>query len=289
MSPVGKGAPHKTDERVESDGKALMNPNVAIELGYALKSKGTNHVLMVMNGHYGKRADMPFDLSHKGGPIMYNLTPVATAKQIDTEKRKLVAVLVDTLKEYVPEPVVVPFEGMKPKTGRGIFFDNGEVLAEDKGWPSKEAKYVMPFRRVLWLKLSPSTALPHPLPIDLLTDNIGQFGPFGIPQGFETVRVNRYGACFFTPAGARDRIDAIAQYTRDGEIWGVHANYIRQGERGEQKLVMTLPIENILLSQLTLFMIFHARDIASHAAHKRGGRNRENCGMANCSQQLCGK
>jgi len=38
VTPVGKGAPHRTDEGVESDGKLLMNPNVAIELGYALKS-----------------------------------------------------------------------------------------------------------------------------------------------------------------------------------------------------------------------------------------------------------
>ena len=36
----------------------------------------------------------------------------------------------------------------------------------------------------------------------------------------------------------------------------MHADYIRQGERGEQKLVMTLPIENILITQLTLFMRF---------------------------------
>jgi hypothetical protein len=255
VTPIGKGAPHKTDEGVESDGKPLMNPNVAIELGYALKSKGTDHVLMIMNSHYGKRADMPFDLGHKGGPIMYDLAPDATPQQIDTEKRKLVAVLVDALKEYVPKPVVEPFEGLRPKTGKAIFFDNGEILAEDKN-PHHPAKYVMPFRKVLWVRLMPSTALPHPLPIDLLTDNIGRFGPFGIPQGFEMVRVNRYGACFFTPAGAADKIDAIAQYTRDGEIWGVHADYLRQGERGEQKLVITLPIENILLTQLTLFMRF---------------------------------
>jgi hypothetical protein len=146
-----------------------------------------------------------------------------------------VGVLVDALKEYVAKPVVVPFESMKPKIGQGIFFDNGEVLAEDKGWPGKEAKYVMPFRKVLWLKLSPRTALPRPLPIDVLTDNIGRFGPFGIPQGFEAVRINRYGACFFTPAGSTDKIDAIAQYTRDGEIWGGYTRIVFDKGREESK------------------------------------------------------
>ena len=125
-----------------------MNPNVAIELGYALKALGTDHVLMIMNSHYGKRADMPFDLGGKGGPIMYNLPPDATPKQIDVEKRKLVAVLVDALKEYVPKPVIVPFEGMKPKIGQGIYFDDGEILGEDKGSPEK-TKWVMPFRKLL--------------------------------------------------------------------------------------------------------------------------------------------
>ncbi|MES5483848.1 hypothetical protein QMZ05_13935 [Bradyrhizobium sp. INPA03-11B] len=261
VTPVGKGVPHRTDEGVESDGKLLMNPNVAIELGYALKSKGTDHVLMVMNSHYGKRADMPFDLGGKGGPIMYNLAPTATGKEIETEKKKLVAVLVEALKEYVPKPVAVSFEGLKPKIGRGIFFSEGEVLAEDKGWPGKEARYVMPFRKVLWLKLSPTTALPHPLAIDLLTDNIGRFGPFTLPQGLESVRQNKYGVCFFSPAGATHNIDAIAQYTRDGEIWGVNADYIRQGEFGQQQAILTLPIENILITELDAYLRF-MRDVS---------------------------
>ena len=42
----------------------------------------------------------------------------------------------------------------------------------------------MPFRKVLWLKLDASAPFIHPLAIDLLTDHIGRFGPFGIPQGF---------------------------------------------------------------------------------------------------------
>ena len=125
--------------------------------------------------------------------------------------------------EYAPQPVVEPFEGLKPKIGKDVYFENGEVLAEDNN-PRHPARYTMPFRRVLWLRLTPSMALPHPLVTDLLTDNIGRFGPFGIPQGFESVRVNRYGACFFARAGSGDKIDAIAQYACDGEIWGVRAD-----------------------------------------------------------------
>jgi hypothetical protein len=167
VTPVGKTVPYTTDEGVKSDGKLLMNPNVAIELGYALKSLRTERVLMIMNSHYGKRADMPFDLGHKGGPIMYTLAPDASREEIQREKKKLVSVLVDALGMYVPKTVAVPFEGMKPQIGQGIFFKDGEILGE-KNNDKNKTKFVMPFRRVMWLRLSPSQALPMPLSLQTL-------------------------------------------------------------------------------------------------------------------------
>lgn len=122
ITPVGRGAPHVTDENVSSEGKALMNPNVAIELGYALKSKTTENVLMIMNGHYGKRANMPFDLGHKGGPILYTLAPDATKEQIASERKKLSARLAEALHAYSPSPIATPFVELPPKIGKGIFF-----------------------------------------------------------------------------------------------------------------------------------------------------------------------
>src|SRR5262249_51365389 len=43
-----------------------INPNVAVELGYALHVLGDRALLMVMNEHYGSRADLPFDLQSRG-------------------------------------------------------------------------------------------------------------------------------------------------------------------------------------------------------------------------------
>lgn len=156
VTPVGMGAPHTTDEGIESPGKPLMNPNVAIELGYALKSKTTANVLMVMNGHYGRRADMPFDLGRKAGPIMYRLSPEATKQKIEAERAKLVSTLVEALREYVPEPAVEPFPEMQPKIGKGIYFEDGEVLGELKNRDG--AKFVMSARSVAWLRVIPRNA-----------------------------------------------------------------------------------------------------------------------------------
>ena len=53
--------------------KKLINPNVAIELGYALHALSDRSFLMVMNTYYGDRADLPFDLQAKAGPILVKL------------------------------------------------------------------------------------------------------------------------------------------------------------------------------------------------------------------------
>jgi len=40
------------------------NPNVLIELGYALSSLGDARIVLLMNDAYGAPEDLPFDLSH---------------------------------------------------------------------------------------------------------------------------------------------------------------------------------------------------------------------------------
>src|SRR3989338_4478371 len=41
------------------------NPNVLIELGYALKTLGHEKVIMVFNEAYGKKEKLPFDLKYR--------------------------------------------------------------------------------------------------------------------------------------------------------------------------------------------------------------------------------
>jgi hypothetical protein len=76
------------------DGKKVMNPNVAIELGYALDCIGDKGLLMLLNTAYGDRNSLPFDLRHKAGPIMFELTETASK----SEQKKVQAELVAELK-----------------------------------------------------------------------------------------------------------------------------------------------------------------------------------------------
>jgi hypothetical protein len=66
--------------------KRLINSNVAIEFGYALKCLSDQRLLMVMNGAYGSRSDLPFDLQHKAGPILFKLLETASPEDIRSEE-----------------------------------------------------------------------------------------------------------------------------------------------------------------------------------------------------------
>src|SRR5262245_48192955 len=83
------------------EGKPLINPNVAIELGYALGRLGDGSLLMVMNEHYGSREGLPFDLRHRAGPLLYRLPPDAKRDEIDSARRELSLVLANALRPYL--------------------------------------------------------------------------------------------------------------------------------------------------------------------------------------------
>lgn len=82
-----------------STGKHLPNPNVLIELGYALKSLGHKKIILVSNSAFGGRPeDLPFDLRHRRGPIFYDLKSGSSAPVREKVKQRLVAALTDALK-----------------------------------------------------------------------------------------------------------------------------------------------------------------------------------------------
>lgn len=55
-------------------GKRVPNPNVILELGYALSNLGSERIILVMNSAEGAKLDhLPFDLRHWRGPVTYSL------------------------------------------------------------------------------------------------------------------------------------------------------------------------------------------------------------------------
>ncbi len=65
-----------TIQRADSDEvKRVPNPNVLLEMGYAAGVIGWGRIICVMNEHFGKAKDLPFDVRNRRFPIAYSLAP----------------------------------------------------------------------------------------------------------------------------------------------------------------------------------------------------------------------
>jgi hypothetical protein len=129
VTPVGT----VTTQSEQEPPTKVINPNVAIELGYALHALTDRALLMIMNEHYGTRADLPFDLQSKAGPIMFTLAPDADRQTILAASRQLTARLVDALKPFIAERVKDiqqsrPFPAAEAKNGPARFRAAGEPI-----------------------------------------------------------------------------------------------------------------------------------------------------------------
>lgn len=63
-----------------NSGKPVPNPNVLIELGYALKALSHDALILVLNEAYGGIQDLPFDLRHRR-IMTYNLPPSVASER----------------------------------------------------------------------------------------------------------------------------------------------------------------------------------------------------------------
>jgi hypothetical protein len=123
-------------------GDKIINPNVAIELGYAMKSVGTDRYIAIMNTAYGGPEDLPFDLRHRRWPIQYCLSSDALADEKTRGKQELTNALAGAIRSIIesgpldtPAPVKQVVE--TPSTSSpAIFYDEAKPFAiegEGKG------------------------------------------------------------------------------------------------------------------------------------------------------------
>ncbi|MEQ8456659.1 MAG: hypothetical protein RLO52_42785 [Sandaracinaceae bacterium] len=89
-------------ERARGGTRLCPNPNVMLELGYAMKTRGQHRILMVCNTAFGRIEDLPFDLRGKR-PVPY--TADATT-DLPESRRALARVLTRRIQEIfsIEEP-----------------------------------------------------------------------------------------------------------------------------------------------------------------------------------------
>ena len=229
--------PSKTTENEETQEKRNMNPNVAIEMGYALRTLTDKNVLMVLNTHYGGRQFLPFDLAHKGGPILFRLPPDADGKKIKTESVSLKAKLVTALRPYIinhsKKTSSTPSFLETPSTlSAAVYFQANETLAAF-GEEYDKVEYAYPDGNGFFLRLIPYNPLPKPIYKSTLIEEIrrGTIFPMWHQSGLSST--NHYGAITIEPGSSTGgSIKASTQVFINGEIWGIARWLLKSNEHG---------------------------------------------------------
>jgi hypothetical protein len=134
------------------------NPNVLIELGYALKSLGTpDRLILVVNTAFGGVENLPFDLrQHRTTPyhLPEGLPDGAPPKA--TERKKLTAALVATLKQVLGGPSRNAPQTTPVVVSSELMLDPIEEMSSQEGRPWRKARLGVRLsvaaRGVEWLK-----------------------------------------------------------------------------------------------------------------------------------------
>jgi hypothetical protein len=234
VTPVGQVSAQVRDNEQEiAPAKKLMNPNVAIELGYAIRAVTDRKVLMVCNAHYGDREDLPFDLRHKAGPIIYNLAPDADRLTIDAAKKLLKGAFVQALRpflEYAQRATEDRFVETPTTFSRAVYFNPTEVLASVGEPDIDQVDFGFDAERLCYLRLIPTQRLSGPLPLAKLNVAV-PYAPL-LTRGMSTalVATNRFGAIRYEPGinspGGNGRIIDAVQLFRNGEVWAISSSLI---------------------------------------------------------------
>lgn len=123
VTPVGK----------TQGGKFLPNPNVMIELGYALRVIELERIVLVMNRAEGAALkNLPFDLRHWRGPVTYALTRDAT----DDKRGAVAEELKNDLRRVIDPGLKAAAKAFKEKKRKALRApDLAVALAAEKGGP----------------------------------------------------------------------------------------------------------------------------------------------------------
>jgi hypothetical protein len=227
----------------ESDGgsavrKRNMNPNVAIELGYALKAVSDRNVLMVLNTHYGDRSYLPFDLAHKAGPIQFELAPDANKEARDAVFAQLTGDFVTALRPFVQGQTGHRSTSKFPKTpttiSDAVYFQVGDVLAEF-GDDSDRTSYVASNGCGFYLRVTPQSPLVRPFTRSELYSKIRRAALRPLwPNHSGLFACNAFGAAVVEPLSPNGgAVKALSQVFTNGEIWGVAPWLLMDGNLGK--------------------------------------------------------
>jgi hypothetical protein len=205
-------------------GKAVANPNVLIELGYAKKALGLNRVILVWNTAFPGATieQLPFDMRGRRAPLSFELAPGATTEELRAARDQLRNRLREALRASLAiagptGPREIPWQPSHESTPALWFDPTRELTINDSGSPGTKAVHPGPYAYVRIMPGSWSTP-----------SNFAQDGThpsiLGPTQGYSWGSVK---GGFLTYSGSvrsperHPLVNFAVQFRATGEIWGV--------------------------------------------------------------------
>jgi hypothetical protein len=205
--------------------KKTPNPNVLIELGYALKALGPQRIILVANGAGGFRPeDLPFDLRHRRGPITYEVALDADKATKDKAMRALVNSLASALRMNLesigPQGGEEPVRHPSLPEDRALWFDLSQPIGlHDHVIGTLRHGHALAYLRVSasdWAGEKPSRRAIKDLGISAFGEWTHGSGP--VP--------NQLGVLAGGWHRSADEVTALTQwFDKTAEIWGVSPSY----------------------------------------------------------------
>lgn len=221
-------------------GKKLINSNVAIELGYALKSKGYEALLVIVNTEYGEDKELPFDLRNRRLSVLYSLPPDADRAERKKALDNLVKKIKPILEAYIKQPKIklgqdapAEFSVAETTISPAHFFQQGATLVganPEYDWPALKCKT----SSLIYVRVRPkyaATKLTERETFQIAQDDT--FQPLRIGDGHSRDR-NLNGTIVYASNKKEGEILSATQLFRSREIWGFDASLLgstREKER----------------------------------------------------------
>lgn len=213
-------------------GRPTPNANVLIEYGWALKSRGHDRIVAVMNDAFGAPSEtsLPFNMRHLRWPLRYTLPDGNGVR--DSVRKQLVDKLARAIRAVLDNAPVEPalertFEETSSTSDKAVFYQKNEALAtrEEAITETDEKCLVRAKGPKMFLRLIPTVRIAGISPTrarDIA--EAGRLEPFSLPRmgGGEWYDRNKYGAIVYRTFGDKPAIKQLTQLLKNAELWGVN-------------------------------------------------------------------
>ena len=254
----------------KSEKRLIPNPNVLIEYGWALKSRGNPRVLPIMNAAFGEpnETNLPFDLRNARWPFAYHLKEGADSETRIKELEKLVAYFKMAFLTIIKESgldsgTVELFKSMAT-------VNPATFLKEDESLGRFNAPYVSPtgdlkvgHDHLFYLRLFPKYPV-EPFENALKASHaVMELRPLDEkPSGGSPGR-NKHGGFF--ASHDNERIYSITQLMTTKELWGINFYLLDPNfpprPSGSDKMIYMDEIKNAYLFTLRNYLQFYLQKL----------------------------